>query len=359
MAQNRLPENRAQLTGLGTKMLAGLTTLRFVLGITQITEIGFKTLLDTFTRALSIYNQARSSQQSAYDLYHARMSELDAWLKVARGILVGDFGNRWNTLWAQTGFPQPSTAIPRRMQDRIALVLKLAEFFTANPSYEVAVKGVTAAQATLVRKNVIAAQDALQASKTALETASAALQAAQLALTTHMRMLIAILRGLLAQNDPRWEGFGLHRPGMKTTPAAPTGLRATLQGSSLLLENDPTPLADRYLYRRKILGIDSDYELVASSPTPMALLEGIAAGLTQEIIVQAAAANSQSVASAPITIATPLPLPPPLAPPTATPGTSRLPSLIQQTLHPEGRHIEEMGIPFSGKERDRQTSRPG
>ncbi len=112
-----------------------------------------------------------------------------------------------------------------------------------------------------------------------------------------MRLLIAILHRLLGQEDPRWEGFGLHQPGRKTTPAAPTGLRATIVGNALLLENDFTPLADRYRYRRKVLGSDSHYELVASSPTPMTLLEGIPAGLTLEIIVQAAAGNVQSVPS--------------------------------------------------------------
>ena len=306
MSQKPIPENRGQLSGLGTKMLAGLKALGVPLGITQITEAGFKAILDAFTRALSLYNQARSNQQTAYNLYHAKMADLDSWLTVVRGILVGDFGNRWNTMWAQAGFVQSSTAIPVRLQDRIALVLQLAQFFTDNPSYEVSEKDVTGAQATLLRKAVVDAQDDLQTKEVALETASGSLNTAQEALVKEMRMLIGILSKLLGKNDPRWEGFGLNRPGMKTTPAAPTGLHATFIGSSILLENDPTANADRYRYRRKILGVDSQYKLVGSSRTPMTMLEGVAAGLTMEFIAQAVAGNSQSVASEPITVTMPV-----------------------------------------------------
>ena len=179
------------------------------------------------------------------------MTDLDDWLVVVRGILIGDFGNRWNTMWAQAGFVQPSTAIPKRLQAKIALALKLSQFFTANPSYEVASKDVTAAKATALRNAVVSAQGALQTKDVALTTASDALEAAQVALVKEMRMLIDILAGLLGKDDPRWEAFGLNRPGMDTTPAAPTGLRATVMGSQVLLENDSTPLATRYRYRRK------------------------------------------------------------------------------------------------------------
>jgi hypothetical protein len=48
------------------------------------------------------------------------------------------------------------------------------------------------------------------------------------------------------------------------------------------------------------------YKLVASSQTPMALLEGVAAGLTMEFIVHAVDGGAQSVPSDPITVTTPM-----------------------------------------------------
>jgi hypothetical protein len=305
MAQNTIPDNRGQLSGLGDKMKAGLTALGVSLGITQITAVSFGALLSAFNAALGIYNSARSSEQVAYNLFHSKDDDITAWFTVVRGILVGDFGNRWNTMWAQAGFVQPSTKIPTRVQDRIALVQKLAVFFTDNPSYEVPEKDVTAAKATALYDAVQAAQSPLQTANVALKTAAGVLRTAQAALVKNMSFLIKILTGTLSRTDPRWQAFGLNIPGDNTTPDAPTGLRATVMGSDILLECDPTALATRYRFRRKIIGVDDEYQLVASSVTPMAMLQDVIGGFTMEFIVQAVNGGSQSRASDPIVVTIP------------------------------------------------------
>ena len=287
-------------------MLAGLNALGALLGITQITPASFEAELDAFTDALDVYNAKRSSRQSAYNLFHTNETALSDWLSEVRNVLMARFGERWNTMWAQAGFVQPSIAIPRRIQDRIALAQRLVAFFTANPSYEVSSMDVTAAYGTTVRTAVINAQGPLQTANVALKTAADTLRDAQQTLVDSMRYVIKILSGALGKDDPRWEAFGLNIPGTNTTPAAPTGLRATIMGSQVLLECDPTAYATRYRFRRKILGLETSYKLVASSLTPMAVLEGVAAGLTMEIIAQAVNGGSQSVASDPITVTTPV-----------------------------------------------------
>ncbi len=73
----------------------------------------------------------------------------------------------------------------------------------------------------------------------------------------------------------------------------------------VLLECDATPLATRYRFRTRILDVENEFKLVASSLTPMAMLDGIAAGITLEIIVQAVNGNSQSVASTGILVTMP------------------------------------------------------
>jgi hypothetical protein len=303
--QNLVPRSRGQISGLGEKMKAGLLALGVLLGITQITTTSFGALLAAFNAALGVYNSARSSRQQAYNLFHSKEADLVSWLKIVRGILTGDFGNHWNTMWAQAGFVQPSTAIPRRSQDRIALAQNLAVFFTDSPSYEVPDKDVTAAEATALRDAVLAAQDPLQTANVALKTAAGTLRSAQKALVDNMRALIKILAATLSSSDPRWEAFGLNIPGENATPDAPTGLRATVMGSDILLECDATALATRYRFRRKIIGVDDDYKLVASSITPMAMLQGVIAGFTMEFIVQAVNDGSQSTASDPIVVTIP------------------------------------------------------
>jgi hypothetical protein len=301
---NSIPANRGRLSGLGDKLKAGLAALAATLGITQFTAASFGAILTAFKAAYSSYNSARSAEQAAYDVFHAKDEDIKAWLKVVRGIFIGHFGDRWNTMWAQAGFVQPSTRIPRRVQDRISLVQKVGTFLTDNPSYEVADRDMTAAKATELYTAIEAAQDSLQTKQAALKTASDALDATQAALVKAMQGLIKILSATLSPSDPRWQAFGLNIPATQSTPAAPTGLRATVMGSEILLECDAMPLATRYRFRRKITGVDDKYKLVASSTTPMAMLEGVGGGLTMEFIAQAVNGDSQSVASDPITVVT-------------------------------------------------------
>jgi hypothetical protein len=93
---------------------------------------------------------------------------------------------------------------------------------------------------------------------------------------------------------------------MNATPAAPTGVRAKLIGAKVLLECNPASLATRYRFRRKVVGVDDTYKLVSSSLTPVAMLEGIGAGLTVEFIAQAVNGGSQSVASESIIVTMPI-----------------------------------------------------
>lgn len=322
--QNKIPAaNRSLLSGLGTKILAGLNALAVTLGITQITPESFAALLTAFTDALSAYNAARSSRQSAYDLYHSNETDLTNWLKIVRNVLAGRFGDYWNTMWAQAGFVQPSTAIPDRLQSRVALAQKLVKFFTDNPSYEVASMNVTAAKGTVLRGAFVSAQNALQTANVTQRTAGGALRTAQAALVANMRALLSILRATLSKSDPRWEAFGFNIPATKSTPAKPTGLSATEVGSQVLLQCDPTALATRFRFRRKVAGVDTKYKLIASSPTPMATVDNVAAGLTVSYTVTAVNGDSQSVPSDPLvvvsslaaeTTAAPAAIPPQAAP---------------------------------------------
>ena len=53
------------------------------------------------------------------------------------------------------------------------------------------------------------------------------------------------------------------------------------------------------------VGLEDKYKLLASGREPMAVLQGVAAGITLEVIAQAVNVNAQSVASDPILVAMP------------------------------------------------------
>src|SRR5439155_15831160 len=143
--KNQTPTTGSQLTTLAGKNIAGLTALGADLGITQISAAGMQSLLDTYVSADTIFNQARSALNTAYDEFHSSDDALSGWLGKVRLIFITDFGLRWNTQWAQAGYSTPSTATPNMIDGRMGLALDVIGFLTAQPGFENAGTGVTAA----------------------------------------------------------------------------------------------------------------------------------------------------------------------------------------------------------------------
>jgi hypothetical protein len=301
MARNDIPRSPNQIIGLGTKMHTGLVDYGTQLRITQITPVDFQSELDDFIDGYNKFNTARSAQQTASNAFTAADLALTDWEGVTRNILAGRFGNRWSTMWAQAGFISPSTAVPKRIQQRLGLALSLKSFFTANPTYEVPAMEVTAAQATALRIAAVAAQNTLKAAKVDLKNKKDVFDVAFIAMTDTMKALVKILGATLVREDPRWLAFGLQMPATNNTPGQPLNVTAGMDESgNIIPQCDPVALATRYRWRMLIVGVETDYSLVASTTQPFAVIPGILPGQRVQIIVQAVNNNMQGVASDPI-----------------------------------------------------------
>jgi len=312
MATNPIPTTATEIIALAGNMITGLTQLAPVLNILQVTAAGMQSELAAFTAADSAFNSARSAQQTAYDAFHTEDDALFVWLGKARAVLTTFFGNRWSPMWAQAGFINATTAVPTTINDRLGLTLRVTEFFTAHPNHEAASLGVTAAAGTTLRNAVVAGQQAVTAASTLLKQKQATRSSALDALATPMRLLIGILTSLLAADDPRWQDFGLTMPAQATAPGQPQSLTLSPSAQAItaagaaaidttgnvLATCDAVPLATRYRWRTRIVGVESAYTLAASTPVPMAMLTNLPLGMAVEVIVQAVNRDRQGVASA-------------------------------------------------------------
>ena len=330
MASNSLPTNAGQLIGLGNKMYVGMGKTGPSVPVTMVTEEQVLTDLNAFIAAENGFNAARSAAHAASDLYQTTLGEVYAWLQAARNVLVPKLGLRWSTAWAQAGFINGSTAVPRRLEDRLALVLALFAFFRDNPSYQVASLDVTSAKATEKRDAALVAQsawaDAEMLQKDTFETRTAAYDT----LVATMRTLISNLERKLGPNDPRWLAFGLNQPGMNQTPGKPVNVTAHIDGSgAIIVTCDAVPLALRYRWRMLLVGVQTEYVLAARSVDPMGMIAGVMPGQLVRIIVQAVNGNLQGVASDPIEFTMPLAHEP-------TPPAAPAPVLEQALTAPQG-----------------------
>jgi hypothetical protein len=307
MANNSLPDSSGQLIGLGVKMLAGLTSLGTTLKITQITPAEFEAELNAFVTGDGDFNAARSAKQAASDAFKPADTALSGWLQITRNVLAARFGSRWSAMWAQAGFIDATTSVPRRIEERLALGLNLANFFTLNPSYEVASMNVTAAKAVALRTAALGAQQATMSADVTLKTKGDAWDTVHATLTSTMRSLIKILRATLQDNDPRWLAFGLQMPSTITTPGQPVNVTAQLdETGAIVVQCNAVPLASRYRWRMLRVGVETEYALVARSVDPVGMITSLLPGQTAQIIVQAVNGNLQSVASEPIKFTMPL-----------------------------------------------------
>jgi len=162
-----------------------------------------------------------------------------------------------------------------------------------------------------------------------LKTKGEADDAAYDTLAKAMRVVIKNLEEILSPNDPRWLAFGLNMPGADTTPGQPLNVTASLgESGTITVQYDAVPLATRYRVRMRLVGVESDYRLVARSTEPMASISGVLPGQTAQIIVQAVNGAAQGVASEPILFTVPTVAkvfaPEPVAPATAATGASAL-----------------------------------
>ena len=307
MAKNALPENVGDLIKLGNKMVGGLTALGQSLNITQLSAATLQAQLNAFATAQTDFNTTRDARQVASTLCTDSHAAIYGWLLKGRDVLLPYLGRSWSAAWIPAGFVNHSTAVPRYVGDQLNLLGLISAFFTANPNYEDAAIGVTGTAGTTMKTSSEAADTAFDAAKTLAATKKDARDAALEALKGSMRMLIRILDELLEADDPRWETFGLNRPDAETTPAAPTNLTANIaEGPVLLASCDAVPLATRYRWRIKLVGLETEFRLAASTKSPLAQIDKVRPGQSVELMVQAANQTSQSVPSESVFITLPM-----------------------------------------------------
>lgn len=307
MGNYNLPTNSGQLIGLGNKMVVGMTQFSTVLKLTLITTAQMQTNLTAFASQDAAFNTARSAQQTASDAYQPTLAAVYDWLLGVSNTLATRFGTRWSREWAQAGFTNNTTAIPTKIEDRLSLVLALAEFFTKNPSYEVPSMNQTTAYGTTLRTTALTAQAAVTAAAVNINNISATWQTAYNTLVKGMRALLDNLRNVLVADDPRWLAFGLQMPATPTTPGQPVNVTAHMDDTgAIVVQCDAVPLATRYRWRTLLVGLQQDYALAASTTGPIGAIEGVPPGQTAQIIVQAVNGSLQGVASEPIQFSMPL-----------------------------------------------------
>lgn len=120
-----------------------------------------------------------------------------------------------------------------------------------------------------------------------------------------MRQLIRILEETLTKSDPRWASFGLNLP-VGQDDAGQSGECGYLRGGADHGELRSGAAGNALSVEGQGRGVDENFRLGKSSPTTDAILTGIAAGFSVDVMVQAVNRTLQGVPSATVRVTIPL-----------------------------------------------------
>ncbi|MEZ5387708.1 MAG: hypothetical protein R3F13_19540 [Prosthecobacter sp.] len=284
MASNPTPDNPDVLRALADRMADGCATYEGAIGILQNTEAAMRAAI----AALSTTETQLGFKKLELSTANAALEAADegniTCINNCKLRLKQLLGERWSTAWEPTGFPDNSTKLPTTQDKRFTLLDALKNYFTTMPASESADMGATAALCTAAWTAMSDARQGVADAADAQTTALAARDDAVRALRKRVRGLISELETLIADDDPRWEAFGLNIP---ANPAAPEGI-ATLTlttpaaGKIHAEWSYATRMSGTRLLTKRI-GLDDDFVNSGTADGLEKTLSGFTAGQTVEI----------------------------------------------------------------------------
>ena len=234
MASNPTPADDGVLSALAEDIADGCALHEVVIDIKQNTETVIRAAIAGVTAAKLTLGAARTTLSGTAGLYDQVEAMDAAGLVVIRNCrlrLVKVLGTSYSPAWGQAGFPNQSTAVPDTRDQRFTLLGALKAYFTANPSAESVDMEATAAICNTAHTNVSNARQAVNTGEQAVTDAKAAEAAAVKTLRKRVRGLIDELGQLIADDDSRYEAFGLNIPANPSAPESIASLTVVAQGA--------------------------------------------------------------------------------------------------------------------------------
>ncbi len=115
-------------------MYNGVVAIGAAVGVTMVTAAQLLASKTAFKNAQTDFNTRRNALRNAYKVFTPAMADLTTWLGVVRTVLAGRLGQRWSAAWAEAGFINNTTSIPRDIEAQIALGVALGTYFTNHPT---------------------------------------------------------------------------------------------------------------------------------------------------------------------------------------------------------------------------------
>lgn len=276
----------------------GLHILEVPLGVTGVTEAKTRAAITLCHNADKDVGDAKKARQEASTALLGVDGTAMEFISVTRKVLAGFLTEHWSAAWEPTGFPDQSTALPRTQEKRLNLCRSLKDYFTSNPTQEVAALGVTAVLADANYGALSNGRDLLAQKETDQGVKLKARGAAYDALRKLLRTAVTELKRFLADDDDRWHTFNLNAPADPVTPD-PVGLVTLTPGTAgiLVASWDRARRASRYRPFVQVVGVDLDFVARDAVHDLTVNLTGFHTGQTVKVYIVAANDEGEAMPS--------------------------------------------------------------
>lgn len=270
MASNPTPDDDKVLIALAEDMADGCNLHEVAIGILHNKEAAIRAAITAASQALVAAGLAEAQEDNKQALLTTADAAGAKVLKDCRLRMVKLFGATYNANWKAAGWPGDSTMVPRTQNERFTLLSTQGMFFTQNPSAESVEADATASLCTAAHTAVSNARSAMNAAESNATTAAGAMKAAMQALRKRVRGLITELEDLIADDDPRWEAFGLNIPANPSAPEGISQLTATPAGDGKIhaVWSYATRSTGNRLLTKRTTGQTIDPDFINSGRTP-------------------------------------------------------------------------------------------
>ena len=323
MSNNATPSNRLVLLPLAHNIYSGQLTNEVSVGLVRhvATRMEVSILKIEGDPAAAAGSAANKGSQLVYrDAVDAAgnaefaLKELSDgavkdWLDGYRKIMEGIHGKKANDGWAAAGFPTDSTAVPRNHDERNSLLAAARAYLAAHPTYEAALPQASGPALAITAAQALTLHTEMQTAKT-LINANAAVQALTKTgrdgdvdgLFKEVSGTIGEIGEALADDDARWEVFGLNIPANPNAPLGVSSLTVTTAGPGRELVAWPYAVrAEYYRVFLKRVGVDASPVNVADPRDLETVLKTLTAGSTIEVYVVPMNAGGAGPASPTVT----------------------------------------------------------
>jgi hypothetical protein len=287
MATNPTPDDDDVVISLTEELADGCHVHEVSLGIKAQTEAVMRAALLGAKTALMGLGAAKVLRDQKEGLLETADAAGTVVLKNCRMRMVKLYGPKFDANWEAAGWPSQSTAVPENEDERFTLLGAMDLYLTANPGAESEAFDTTAALCHTAHEAVSDARGALNVAESAVTTAKkTTLPAAMRTLRKRVRGLIVELGNLLAEDDPRWEEFGLNIPANPSAPEAIDDLTLTALGGAKAFAQ--WPYASRMTGTRimlKRIGVDDEPVSAGTVGGLEKMLPGLTVGQTIEVFV--------------------------------------------------------------------------